>query len=118
MLLVTAIESAHKATIDGEEFYIEFSPAFKHLRDSLAKAENVKIIREACREAIGHDIGVRIAVKELNSDPDEPPSPMEAGRLERQQLREMAEQNPAVQQLLKTFHGEIVDVRKVEEPGS
>jgi DNA polymerase-3 subunit gamma/tau len=118
MLLVTAIEGAHRALIDGEELCIEFSPSSKHLRDSLAKAENVKVLREACREVLGRDIGVRIAVKEPGEtdDPSQPPSPIEAERRDREQLREMAENDPAVQQLLKTFHGEIVDVRRVEEP--
>jgi DNA polymerase-3 subunit gamma/tau len=115
MLIVTAIEGANRAVIDSEEFYIEFSPALKHLRDSLAKPENVKILREACREVLGRDVGVRFAVKEPNTDDAEPPSEMEVERQERLRLREMAEQNPAVQQLLKTFHGEIVDVRKLDE---
>ena len=35
-------------------------------------------------------------------------------RLEKQRLRETAENNPLVQQMLKTFRGEIVDVRRVE----
>jgi hypothetical protein len=118
MLLVTAIEGAHRASIDGEELCIEFAPSSKHLRDSLAKAENVKVLREACREVLGCDIGVRIAVKEPGEtdDPSQPPSPIEAERRDREQLREMAENDPAVQQLLKTFHGEIVDVRRLEEP--
>jgi DNA polymerase-3 subunit gamma/tau len=115
MLIVTAIEGANRAVIDSEEFYIEFSPALKHLRDSLSKPENVKILREACREVLGRDVGVRFAVKEPNTDDAEPPSEMEVERQERLRLREMAEQNPAVQQLLKTFHGEIVDVRKLDE---
>jgi DNA polymerase-3 subunit gamma/tau len=115
MLLVTALEGAHKAVIDGDEIYVEFSAGVKHLRDSLAKPENIKVLREACRDALGRDVGVRIVVKEPDEADGGQMSKIEAARQERQRLREMAEQHPAVQQLLKTFHGEIVDVRKVEE---
>ena len=33
-------------------------------------------------------------------------------RLDKQRLRELAESSPIVQQMVKTFRGEIVDVRR------
>jgi hypothetical protein len=115
MLLVTALEGANKATIDSEEFYIEFSPASKHLKATLAESKNVKILQEACRAVLGRNLGVRFAVKEPNADDGEPLSEMEVGRQERQQLRMIAEQNPQVQQVLEKFRGEIIEVRKLDE---
>jgi hypothetical protein len=113
MLLVTSIEGASRATIEGDELYLEFSPGTKHLRDSLSKTENVKILQEICREVLGRNIGVRFAVKEPDSSDGGPPSELELERQERQRLRALAEENPTVQHALKMFHGEIIDVKKV-----
>ena len=44
----------------------------------------------------------------------EPLSREDEQRLEKRRLREMAENSPIVQQMLKTFRGEIVDVRRVD----
>ena len=72
------------------------------------------MLREAAREALGHDIGVRIVIKE-KSDPNEPPTKEEAARLEKQSLREIAEQDPSVQKVLRKFRAEIVDVWREEK---
>ncbi|HJS24098.1 MAG TPA: DNA polymerase III subunit gamma/tau [Pyrinomonadaceae bacterium] len=111
MLLVTALESA-LATVFGEsELCIEFAPDARHFRDTLSKPENVKFVREACREVTGKEIGIRIVVKDPNAE-GEPLSREDEERLEKQRLHEMAENSPVVQQILKTFRGEIVDVRR------
>ncbi len=119
MFLATALDAAHKAVIEGNELCVEFAPEAKHLRDTLAKPESVKFLREVCREILGHDIGIRISITERSADnSDSPSSKEEEARREKQKLREYAEQHPAVQQVLQTFHGEIVDVRRVDEkPG-
>jgi DNA polymerase-3 subunit gamma/tau len=119
MFLVIAIEGARKAIIEGEELCIEFAPEEKHLRDNLAKPESVKLLREIAREVTGRELGVRISIKEKGDDSgtNEPSSKLEAERLEKQRLREIAEQDPIVQKALRTFRGEIVDVRRVEDSG-
>ncbi len=123
MFLVTALDGARKASVEGDELSIVFAPEAKHLRDTLAKPDSVKILREVCRELLGRDMGVRISVRERadaggGEDGGAATSKDEEERREKQRLREYAEQHPAVQQLLQTFHGEIVDVRRVErEPG-
>jgi DNA polymerase-3 subunit gamma/tau len=119
MFLATALDAAHKAAIEGNELCVEFAPEAKHLRDTLAKPESVKFLREVCRELLGHDIGIRISITERSADNSEGPSSREEeARRDKQKLREYAEQHPAVQQVLQTFHGEIVDVRRVDEkPG-
>ena len=116
MFLVIALEGARKADVAGDELYVEFAPEARHLRDNLAKPESVKQLREVCREVLGRDMGVRISVKDQTAaEPDEPSSKQDEARREKQQLREMAEQHPTVQQFLQTFRGEIIDVRRGEE---
>jgi DNA polymerase-3 subunit gamma/tau len=116
MFLVIAIEGARKATVEGDEIYIEFAPEAKHLRDNLAKPESVKLLREVAREVTGRDLGVRINVKERGENgANEPLSKQEVERDEKQRLREIAEKDPIVQKALRTFRGEIIDVRKIEE---
>lgn len=118
MFLVIALEGARRAAIEGDELAVEFAPEAKHLRDNLAKPESVKLLREVAREVLGRDLGVRITIKEKGEGANEEPlSKHEAERAEKQRLREIAEQNPVVQQALRTFRGEIIDVRKIEESG-
>jgi hypothetical protein len=58
-------------------------------------------------------MGVRIVVKDPAAE-GEPLSREDEDRREKQRLRESAESNPVVQTMLKTFRGEIVDVRRVD----
>jgi DNA polymerase III subunit gamma/tau len=111
MLVVTALESALAASFDNNELYIEFAPESRHFRDTLSKPENVKFVRDACLEVIGQETGLRIVVKDPQAE-GEPRNPEDEARLEKQRLRETEEKHPRVQQLLKTFRGEIVDVRR------
>jgi hypothetical protein len=113
MLLVTALEAAQSTVFEESEFCIEFAPEMRHLRDTLAKPDNNKFVRDACREVTGREMGIRIVVKDPAAE-GEPLSRDDEERLEKQRLREMAEGSPIVQQMLKTFRGEIVDVRRVD----
>ena len=118
MLLVTALEGARCATLEGNELCLEFTPDARHLRDTLAKSDNVKILREVCKEITGRDLGVRFVISDpvgaASAAADAPPSKEEMARREKQSLREQAEKDPTVQQMLKTFRGEIVDVKRVD----
>jgi len=113
MLLIPALEAALTVVFEETEMCIEFAPDARHFRDTLSKADNNKFVRDACREVTGKDMGVRIVVKDPTGD-GEPLSRQDEARLEKQRLREMAESNPTVQTMLKTFRGEIVDVRRVD----
>ena len=114
MFLVTALESARYVAIKNNELYVEFAPEARHLRDMLAKSENSNILREACNEVRDKDTGVRIVIKEDEVRSNSPDSKEDAAAREKQNLRQVAEQHPVVQQLLRTFRGEVVDVRRVE----
>jgi DNA polymerase-3 subunit gamma/tau len=112
MLLVTVLESAQSTSLEGGELYVEFAPESRHFRDTLTKPENIKILRDACQEITGQETGVRILVKDPQAE-SQPVSREDEERLEKQRMRETAENSPVVQQILKTFRGEIVDVRRM-----
>ncbi|MDQ5844249.1 MAG: DNA polymerase III subunit gamma/tau [Acidobacteriota bacterium] len=114
MFLVTALEGARHAVLENNELYVEFAPEARHLRDTVAKSDNIKILREICRQVTGQELGVRIMIKDQAATDDAPPTKEDDERREQQRLRETAEKNPVVQQMLRTFRGEIVDVRRVE----
>jgi DNA polymerase-3 subunit gamma/tau len=111
MFLVAALDGARRVEIDGEELCVEFAPDMKHLRETLLKADSAKILREVCLELTGREIGLRFSVRD--TEDGEAMSPEDQERREQERLRASAEQHPAVQQLLKTFRGEIVDVKRV-----
>ena len=113
MLVVTALEAAQATVFEDAELCIEFAPDARHFRDTLSKPENVKFIREACYQVTGNEMGIRIVIKDPQAE-GEPPSREDEARLEKQRLRQMAENSPVVQQMLKTFRGEIVDVRRTD----
>jgi DNA polymerase-3 subunit gamma/tau len=113
MFLVTALEGASRVSIEGNELFIEFATGARHLRDTLAKSDNIKILREVCREVTSNDLGVRFVITDGQAA-DAPVSKEEAERREQQTLRERAEKDPMVQQMLRTFRGEIVDVKRVD----
>ncbi len=115
MFLVTALEGARSASLQDGELYVEFAPEARHLRDTLAKSDNIKILREVCFEVAQRDCGVHIVIKDVTAPAEAEISKEDEERRETQRLRKSAEENPVVQQMLRTFRGEIVDVRRVDE---
>ena len=113
MLLVTVLEAAHAASIEDGELFVEFAPESRHFRDTLTKQENIKILREVCHEVTGKEMGVRIAVKDSQENSG-PATREDNERSEKKRLREAVESNPIVQELMRTFRGELVDVRRVD----
>jgi len=110
-MLIAALDAAARVDLEGDDLLIEFTPEAKQSRDTLAKAENAKALREACSEVCGRDVGIRFAVKDADSGGGEPLSPEEAERRSKKQIRQAAAQNPTVQQVLRAFGGEIVDIK-------
>jgi DNA polymerase III subunit gamma/tau len=115
MFLVTALEGARNASLANGELYIEFAPEARHLRDTLAKSDNIKVLREVCFEVAQRDCGVHIVIKDLTAPIDAGTSKEDDERRDKQTLRKTAEENPVVQQMLRTFRGEIVDVRRTDD---
>jgi len=113
MLLVTVLEAALAASIEDGELFVEFAPDSRHFRDTLSKPENIKILRDICREVTGQEAGVRISVKDMQSESG-PTTREDDERIEKKRLRESVGSNPIVQEMLRTFRGELVDVRRVD----
>nr|MBA2340790.1 hypothetical protein [Pyrinomonadaceae bacterium] len=112
--LAIALEGAHKVCFAGDELQIEYAPEVKHLRDNLAKPDSIGILRDICREIEGRDMGVRIGISSTNDASDEQPSTAQESVDEQTELRQIAESHPDVQQMLRTFRAEIVDVRRID----
>jgi DNA polymerase III gamma/tau subunit len=111
--LATALDGARLAEIRGAEFYVEFAPEQKFLRDNLSKPENARLVREACSEVAGHGLGLQIVVRDEREAQEHAAEDDE--RSERERLRELAAQDPQVQDVLRIFRAEIVDVRPADK---
>lgn len=130
MFLVVALDGAHTVCVEENTLRVEFAPEAKHLHDNLAKPENVKLLREVCLAVAGRELAVRIGTNEPGARAGSGKSSADgnnknensvaassklAEENDKRAMREIAEQHPLVQQVLRTFHGEIVDVRRAEE---
>jgi DNA polymerase III subunit gamma/tau len=109
-MLIAAIEGAVRAELEGDELLVEFTPENAHYRTTLAKAENARVLREVCAEVCGREIGIRFVIKD-DGVTDVPASPEEESRRANELAREAVIQDPAVQQVLRAFGGEIVDIK-------
>ena len=109
-LLAAALDGAKQILVEGEDVRVEFAPEGKHLRDTLMKPENMRLLREACCEALGRSVGVAVVIKAAG-EADDALAPEDEARREQRRMREQAEANPVVQKMLKTFRAEIVEVR-------
>jgi DNA polymerase-3 subunit gamma/tau len=111
--LAIALDGARRAEVRGEEFYVEFAPEQKFLRDNLSKPENARLVREACSEVSGQSLGLQIVVRDEREAQEHAAEDDE--RSERARLRELAAQDPQVQDVLRIFRAEIVDVRPMDK---
>jgi DNA polymerase-3 subunit gamma/tau len=108
--LLAALDGAQRVFLAGDELCAEFAPEAKHLRETFDKS-NSKILQDLCKEVLGREISLRFVIK--MADETGPLSPEDEDRRDQQRLRQAAEEHPAVQQLLRTFRGEIVEVKRV-----
>jgi hypothetical protein len=114
-LLAAALEGARRVVVDGDELKVEFAPESKHLYEALKKSDSQKLLREVCCEVLGRAVGVCVTNKAA-ADGGQEATPEDDARREKRLMRERAEGHPAVQQLLKTFRAEIVEVRPTDTP--
>jgi DNA polymerase-3 subunit gamma/tau len=114
-LLAVALDSAKRVWVEGDEVRVEFAPEGKHLRETLTKPENQRLLREVCCEVLGRQVGLNIKLRGPGeSEEDAQLTPDDEARREQRLLRERAESHPVVQQLLKTFRAEVVEVRRTD----
>jgi DNA polymerase-3 subunit gamma/tau len=114
-LLAAALDGAKRVLIEGEEVRVEFAPEGKHLRDTLMRPENMRLLREVCCEVLGRSVGVAVVIKSAGEQGDDALAPEDDARREQRLMRERAESHPVVQKMLKTFRAEIVEVRTKED---
>jgi DNA polymerase III subunit gamma/tau len=114
-LLAVAFEGARRVRIEGEEVCVEFGPEAKHLHAQLKKPESQRLLREVCCEVLGRGVGVAVLLRGPGELEEETDTPEDAARREQRQLREQAQGHPHVQEMLKTFRAEIVDVRRTDD---
>jgi len=115
-LLAVALDSAKRVWVEGEDVFAEYVPESKYLYETLKKAESQKLLREVCCEVLGRQVGLNIRLREPGEVEDEAHlTPEDESRREQRLLRERAEGHPVVQQLLKTFRAEVVEVRRTDE---
>ncbi|MFL6332287.1 MAG: DNA polymerase III subunit gamma/tau [Pyrinomonadaceae bacterium] len=114
-LLAVALDAARRVWVDGEEVRVEFAPESRHLYETLRKAESQKLLREVCCEVLNRAVGIDIKMREPgDSEEDARLTPDDEARRAQQELRARAEGHPVVQQLLKTFRAEVVEVRRTD----
>ncbi|HEX8285845.1 MAG TPA: DNA polymerase III subunit gamma/tau [Pyrinomonadaceae bacterium] len=113
-LLAVALDGARRVWVEGDEVRVEFAPEGKHLRDTLMKPENMRLLREVCCEALGREVGIAARVRAPGEGEDEQLTAEDEARREQRELRERVEAHPVVQKVLKTFRAEIVDVRRTD----
>jgi hypothetical protein len=112
--LATALDGARKVELrGGAELFIEFATDAKFMRDNLSKPENARLVREACSEVAGREVGLQIVMRDAQESAEAAAEDDE--RHERERLRELAERDPQVQDVLRIFRAEIVDVRPAEK---
>jgi DNA polymerase-3 subunit gamma/tau len=113
-LLAVALDGARRVWVEGEEVRVEFTAEGRHLRDTLMRPENQKLLREVCCEVLGRAVGIAVRTRAQGDAEDEQLTAEDEARREQRLLRERAEGHPVVQQILKTFRAEIVDVRRTD----
>lgn len=108
-LVVTALSAARSIDFIGEEIVISYEPEMSTMKGMISKPDSIAALRDACQETLGRTPGISI----VTAEPDEgaPLSRQQEEALEKQRLRAIAEQHPAVQNVLRIFQGEVVDVR-------
>jgi DNA polymerase-3 subunit gamma/tau len=106
-LLIAAIDGALRADLEGDELAVEFAPEARHYRDTIARADNAKALREVCAEVCGREIGLRLSIKGSEA----PASAPEEDPQTKQKALEAVAQDPAVQQVLRAFGAQIVEVK-------
>ena len=112
MWLAISLEKADKVQLSNNRLKLEFAADNKQYHATWETVENQKLLRETCRQLFGRAVEI---VSELTGQPQAAKlSPTEtAERAEKNELWKIAEADPTVQQILKTFRGKIVEVTEI-----
>ena len=114
MWLSISLEKANFVKISGNKLLLEFAANNKQYQTTWESAENAKILGEICQELFGRKLEI---VAELTGQAQHKQASAEeaAKQTEKDELWKLAEADPTVQTILKTFRGKILAVRRLEE---
>jgi DNA polymerase III subunit gamma/tau len=107
MIVVSALDHALTTNLANGELVIEFAPESRHLRETLLKPENAKLICDACREVLNEEVGLSVAVRVPQAE-SQSGNPEADARRAKELLRDSAENDPVTQHMMKKFRGEFV----------
>lgn len=129
--VVVALDEAASVYLEDDELVVEYLPKHRHLRDNLTRPESRKVLCEVCRDVLGRDTGLRVRIKDEDDGATPESTPRTLNQVpsrddasaslmspsasdEEKELWKRAEADPNIQQILKTFRGQIISVRRVE----
>jgi hypothetical protein len=114
MWLSISLEKANFVKISGNKLLLEFAANNKQYQATWESVENAKTLGEICLELFGRKLEI---VAELTGQAKQKQVTEEesAKQNEKDDLWKLAESDPTVQTILKTFRGKIIEVWREEE---
>jgi DNA polymerase III subunit gamma/tau len=114
MWLSISLEKANFVKIVGNFLKIEFAANSKQYHATWESTENIKILREVCEQLFGRKLEISV---ELSGQAEtlKLSAADEQKNKEKDELWQMAEADPTVQMVLKTFRGKIINVWRESE---
>lgn len=115
MWLSISLDKANFVKISGNQLKIEFGANNKQYHATWESADNIRILQEICRELFGRKLEI---VAELSGQQQTPQLSAQERQeqTEKDEMWRIAEADPTVQMILKTFRGKIVKVWHEEQP--
>jgi DNA polymerase-3 subunit gamma/tau len=99
--------------IRDDALWIAFGEKQSFFREKVENPEATDYLKRTAREIVGRDLAIRVEVTTPAMLDTAEVSPAEAEASRKRRLREDAMKEPAVQKLLESFGGEIIDVDSV-----
>lgn len=110
MLLLAAVEKVEQAEMEGSDVVLILPPGATELYKQLSQPTNLVFIQEAVRRMTGRSLKVRPKLGRLEGGRM---AAITESEVQKAALRRQAENDPTVQALIKTFRGELTDIRPV-----
>jgi DNA polymerase-3 subunit gamma/tau len=99
--------------IREDAFLIAFGEKQSFFREKVESREAIDYLKRTAREIVGRDLTIHVEVTTPTLIDTAEVSPAEAEASRKRRLREDAMKEPAIQKLLESFGGEIIDVDSV-----
>ena len=98
-------------SIDGDHLCVAYSPENAASKSEIEDRNRRMLIEDACEQVVGRRLTLKVSITGEAVSGDEP-----AGQLgsQRRAKAKAAEEDPKLQALLDTFHGEVIEVIKPE----